>query len=210
MENHSIKETNVNKNIYQKMQRIRHELGTKNLKKTGENKYSNYNYYELGDFLPFINELMDREQLFSMITFEKENAKLTIIDSENPNSTITFYSPMAEAEIKGAHKIQNIGAIETYQRRYLYLMAFEISESDIVETSERKQEEEKEEEVPLVDEIKIKVMKDKAEKKGVSIEKIIETYHVEKMEDLTVLDFNGIMELLNRYPDKQEQTKLDL
>ena len=32
--------------------------------------------------------------------------------------------------MKGAHAIQNLGAVETYQRRYLYLAAFEIVEND--------------------------------------------------------------------------------
>ena len=52
-------------------------------------------------------------------------SKHTIYDMES-SDTLVFTSPMVESEVKGATKIQNLGAVETYQRRYLYMTAFEI------------------------------------------------------------------------------------
>jgi hypothetical protein len=43
---------------------------------------------------------------------------------------------MAEANLKGTHPIQNLGAVETYQRRYLWMTAMEIVEHDILDASE--------------------------------------------------------------------------
>ena len=42
---------------------------------------------------------------------------------------------MADANLKGTHPIQNLGAVETYQRRYLYMAALEIVEHDAIDAS---------------------------------------------------------------------------
>jgi len=42
---------------------------------------------------------------------------------------------MAEANLKGAHPIQNLGAVLSYQRRYLWMAALEIVEHDIIDAS---------------------------------------------------------------------------
>jgi hypothetical protein len=44
---------------------------------------------------------------------------------------------MAEANLKGAHPIQNLGAVLSYQRRYLWMAALEIVEHDIIDSSPR-------------------------------------------------------------------------
>jgi regulator of sigma D len=43
---------------------------------------------------------------------------------------IVFTSPMSTASLKGCHEVQNLGAVETYIKRYLYQNAFEIVEAD--------------------------------------------------------------------------------
>jgi hypothetical protein len=47
---------------------------------------------------------------------------------------------MAEANLKGAHPIQNLGAVLSYQRRYLWMAAMEIVEHDIIDSSPRVEE----------------------------------------------------------------------
>ena len=122
-------------NIYEKLQKVRVELQGKSLKKSGENKFAKYKYYELGDFLPIINKLFLEHKLFSQITFTSEVAILKVIDIENPENCIEFYSPMADADLKGCHAIQNLGAVQTYQRRYLYMTALEIVEHDALDAT---------------------------------------------------------------------------
>lgn len=39
-------------NIYKKLQKCRVDLQNSNLKKSGNNKFAGYSYFELGDFLP--------------------------------------------------------------------------------------------------------------------------------------------------------------
>lgn len=117
-------------NIYEKLQKARNELKDMKLKKSGENKFAKYTYYELEDFLPAIQNLCEKHKLVAAISFTYEYATLTLVDSEKPEDKICFTSPMVESEMKGMTNIQTLGATQTYQRRYLYMTAFEIVEVD--------------------------------------------------------------------------------
>ena len=120
--------------VYKKLQTARIKLQSMTLKKSGHNKFAGYQYFELGDFLPTINEIFHELGLCSIVSFTKDYAELRIIDSDT-GGCITFSSPMAEAQLKGCHPIQNLGAVETYQRRYLYVTALEIVEHDALDAT---------------------------------------------------------------------------
>jgi hypothetical protein len=62
---------------------------------------------------------------------------LTIIDTEDW-SQLEITSPMGSAALKGCHEVQNIGAVETYQRRYLWVTAMEIVEHDVLDATNGK------------------------------------------------------------------------
>jgi hypothetical protein len=120
--------------VYAKLQKARIKLQYSSIKKSGHNKFAGYQYFELGDFLPTINDIFHELGLCSVISFDKELATLRIIDTSNGGS-ITFTSPMSEANLKGCHPIQNLGAVETYSRRYLYVTALEIVEHDALDAT---------------------------------------------------------------------------
>jgi len=120
--------------VYAKLQKARMMLQAAPLKKSGHNKFAGYQYFELGDFLPTINGIFSELGLCSVISFDKELATLRIVDTDN-GSSITFTSPMAEANLKGCHPIQNMGATQTYSRRYLYVSALEIVEHDSLDAT---------------------------------------------------------------------------
>lgn len=117
-------------NIFEKIQTIRVELKHKDLKMSGRNKFANYDYMELDDFCPALNELMLKYKITAIPTFARDKASLTAIDCEKPEDRYTIESPFGTADLKGCHEVQCIGAVETYQRRYLYQAMFDISESD--------------------------------------------------------------------------------
>lgn len=127
-------------NVYEKLQKARVELQSMNLKKTGNNKFAGYQYYELADFLPSVNKIMMDLKLTSSVKFTPELATLTITNSEKPDETIEFTSTIAEAQLKGCHPVQNLGAVQTYIRRYLYTNAFEIVEADALDGTTGKEE----------------------------------------------------------------------
>lgn len=120
--------------VHKKLMNARMALQSMSLKKSGHNKFAGYQYFELGDFLPQINEIFHSIGLCGVISYTKDYADLTITDVDD-GTFITISSPMVEANLKGAHAIQNLGAVETYQRRYLWMTAMEIVEHDALDSS---------------------------------------------------------------------------
>jgi hypothetical protein len=119
--------------VYKKLQQARIKLQSVEMKKSGHNKFAGYHYFELGDFLLPIQQIFNEIGLCGVVSFTKEAATLRIIDIEATDQQIEFTSPMGSAALKGCHEVQNIGAVETYQRRYLYVTALEIVEHDALE-----------------------------------------------------------------------------
>jgi hypothetical protein len=115
--------------IYEKLNEARVRFQESGIKPSGENTYAKYTYYELGDIMPVINELA-KELGFSCIVSFGDIATLEVVNSTMPEERIKFTSPMSTANLKGCHDVQNLGAVETYIKRYLYQNAFEIVESD--------------------------------------------------------------------------------
>ena len=121
-------------NVYKKLIDARLRLQAKPMKKSGHNKFAGYQYFELGDFLPEIQKIFHEVGLVDTISFTPTMAEMNIYDVED-GSFITFTSPMGSAALKGCHEVQNIGACETYQRRYLYVTALAIVEHDALEAT---------------------------------------------------------------------------
>lgn len=124
----------MEKNIYEKLQNCRVELQKMNLKKTGENKFAGFKYYELADFLPTVNELFLKYKMFSDFSIRDGEAILTIINAEKVEDYCIFTSPIADANIKGCTPVQSLGGVHTYLKRYLYMNALEIVESDMLDS----------------------------------------------------------------------------
>lgn len=119
-------------NVYKKLNQARVSLQSMTLKKSGQNKFAGYSYFELGDFLPAVNAIFADVGLCSHISFAADVATLTVV-SVDDGSKIEFSCPLAEAQLKGCHPVQNLGASITYTRRYLYTNALEIVEHDPVD-----------------------------------------------------------------------------
>jgi hypothetical protein len=118
--------------VYKKLVAVRSELQAMSLSKSGHNKFAGYKYFELGDFLPSIQMLFNKHGLCDVISFTEDLATMVIYDTDD-GSSVTFTSPMGSAQLKGCHEVQNIGAVETYQRRYLYVTALAIVEHDALD-----------------------------------------------------------------------------
>ena len=118
------------KNIYQKLMNVRTNFHKLELKKSGHNKFANFKYFELGDFLVPATKLLNEEGLCPIVTFDNEVAKMVLVNTDNPSETIEFTSPMRDLELKGANSMQSLGGVETYQTRYLYIQLLNIVASD--------------------------------------------------------------------------------
>lgn len=122
-------------NVYQKLNDARHKFHNIELKKSGHNKFAGYKYFELGDFIVPALSIFDEVGLTSIISFGKESADMRIINTDKPEEMIVIESPMSEANLKGCHPVQNLGAVQTYIRRYLWVAALEIVEHDALDSS---------------------------------------------------------------------------
>ena len=120
--------------VHKKLMQARISLQEAPLKKSGHNKFAGYSYFELGDFIPTINKIFNEVGLCGVVSYETEIASLTITDTDD-GTNIVITSPMADANLKGCHPIQNLGAVETYTRRYLWVTAMEIVEHDALDSS---------------------------------------------------------------------------
>jgi hypothetical protein len=124
--------------VHRKLSRARQKFHTLELKKSGKNTFAGYEYFELGDFLIPALQVFDEIGLGSTISFTADLATMTIRDLDNPEDAIELTSPMGSAALKGCHEVQNIGAVETYQRRYLWVAALEIVEHDALDATNGK------------------------------------------------------------------------
>jgi len=121
--------------IYKKLSEARAEFHTLKLKKTGHNKFAGYFYFELGDFLIPALEVFRKHGLCAHISFGVDVAVMKIVDLDT-SEAIEITSPMSTAALKGCHEVQNLGAVQTYLRRYLWVAALEIVEHDAIDASQ--------------------------------------------------------------------------
>lgn len=135
--------------VHKKLMAARITLQGMKLKKSGLSKFAGYSYFELGDFIPTVQNIFYEAGLCGVIEYGNELAILTITDTDDMTS-LEITSPMSNAALKGCHEVQNLGAVETYIRRYLWVTAMEIVEHDALEatTGRDKPEAKKESAIP--------------------------------------------------------------
>lgn len=190
-------------NIYQKLQKSRAELQKKTMKKSGKNTFSHYEYFELGDFLPQVNEIAQSNGLAPIFNYTTESATLTIIDTDKIEDTILFTTPVVASELKGCMPMQSVGAMQTYARRYLYVMAFEISENDIVNNAEV--DEEAEFNKRKIDLVKIDTIRAMLKKSNSDEKNFCKWAKVSKVEDIENKDFIVCANMLEKAIQKFEK-----
>jgi hypothetical protein len=117
--------------VCSKLQNARVMLQEKNIRKTG--RQDKFKYFELADFLPYLNPILAELKLVTVFRMDKDSATLTVINSENPEEQLDFPAPTAPVGLQKRSPMQEEGALETYARRYAYIRAFEIQESDVLD-----------------------------------------------------------------------------
>ena len=118
--------------IYGKLAAARADFHSRKIEKTGHNKFAGYSYFELADFLIPGMDCLGKQGLVPVVSFNASEATLTVFDVKS-EQTIVITSPMSSAALKGCHDVQNLGAVQTYLRRYLWTALLEIVEHDAVD-----------------------------------------------------------------------------
>lgn len=134
------------KTLNQSIISIRVSLQNAKLKKSGKNKFAGFDYFELSDFLPKLNELMEAEGVNDRFYIKDDYAVLELVKGEEVNTYtmpfVLFETPAniktdsngAEREVKTMQDIQYLGALNTYYKRYLYLNAFGITDGEVIDS----------------------------------------------------------------------------
>lgn len=112
--------------VMKKLQKSRVDWQSKPRKKSGFNKFQNFKYFVLKDILPTVNEIFNKNGLYSQYNLTKDYAELIITDSTTGDYLI-YRIPVQKLDNP---TMQNIGAINTYSKRYLYMNALEIEEDE--------------------------------------------------------------------------------
>ena len=120
-------------NVYGKLAVARGKFLSAGVKKTGKNTYAEFKYFTLEDIIPIKQSIFNEVGLMDCISFGTEVATLTLTNIDNPEESIEFMSPLKEDESLIKNPIQKLGAVETYVRRYLYLLMLDIVEADAIE-----------------------------------------------------------------------------
>lgn len=185
------------KTLNQSIINIRVKLQNAKLKKSGKNKFAGFDYFELADFLPKLNELMQEEGVNDLFTIEDGKATLTLIKEEEGKGVqtqvysipfILFDTPVnlkqdgksgEIREIKSMQDIQYLGALNTYYKRYLYLNAFGITDGDVIDAMDNGSTQAKK---VMATEKQIAKVKELVS----DIPSMLKYYNVEKIEDLTI------------------------
>ncbi len=114
-----------------RLQEVRLAISKAGLKKSGFNTHLNFSYYELGDFMPTAMVEMSRVGLIGIFRFNADKVELAIHCTDAPWDCIAFSLPLASP---GKGTWQDIGAAQSYARRYLWQQALELAEADQIDS----------------------------------------------------------------------------
>lgn len=188
---------------------IRVKLQNAKLKKSGKNKFAGFDYFELADFLPKLNELMLEEKINDRFYIKDDYATLEIQKGEEVNTYtmpfVLFETPVnvkedkygEVREVKSMQDIQYLGALNTYYKRYLYLNAFGITDGEVIDSMNNDDMATKKKTQAIVKATKGQL--DVLEKlSDTDKEKVYTKYNVKSIEELTVVQASEIIGLLKK------------
>lgn len=129
-------------NVFQKLLTARAKFLEADVQKTGKNMHLSFKYFELDDIVPSAIRIFNEVGLIPIVNFTADTACMNIINTDNPEETIAFVAPFNQLEpiVSGAgnkatNEMQALGSSITYMRRYLYMLALDICESDSVDNN---------------------------------------------------------------------------
>lgn len=129
-------------NIYQKLLKARAMFLEADVKKTGKNMHLSFKYFELEDIVPTATRIFGEVGIVPLVNFTADTATMTIVNTDNPEETVTFVSPfnqiapiVSNTGKQATNEMMALGSSITYMRRYLYMIALDICESDGIDAN---------------------------------------------------------------------------
>lgn len=141
------KEISKETNVYQRLLAARAKFLEADVQKTGKNMHLSFKYFELNDIVPPATRIFTEVGLVGLVNFTADTATMAIINTDNPEETITFTAPfnqiapiVSNTGKQATNEMQALGSSITYMRRYLYMMALDICENDSIDANIGKDE----------------------------------------------------------------------
>ena len=179
-------------NVWQKLAQARLRFMQSGVKKTGKNMFLKYTYFTLDDIVPVALPIMTELGLIPVFRPGVDNMVMDIIDMDDPNNPITIWSPMPQlGAMEQLTPIQELGANLTYIRRYLWMLALEITENDMLDESTGKDSAPASKK-PVAPEVKAEIKKDLTDTKNTAPK-----LQVDRLK-------KAMKRLLEKQPDKTE------
>lgn len=129
-------------NVYQKLNKAREMFLNADVQKTGKNMPLSFKYFELEDIVPTVTRIFNELGLISIVRFTGNLAEMVIINTDNKEDATDFtapFTPLQPIESNTGKQVTNemqaLGSSITYMRRYLYMMAMDIVESDNIDAN---------------------------------------------------------------------------
>lgn len=129
-------------NIYQKLLKARAMFLEADVKKTGKNMHLSFKYFELEDIAPTATRIFGEVGIVPLVNFTADTATMTMVNTDNPEETVTFVSPfnqiapiVSNTGKQATNEMMALGSSITYMRRYLYMIALDICESDGIDAN---------------------------------------------------------------------------
>ena len=129
-------------NIYQKLLKARAMFLEADVKKTGKNMRLSFKYFELEDIVPTATRIFGEVGIVPLVNFTADTATMTMVNTDNPEEAVTFVSPfnqiapiVSNAGKQATNEMMALGSSITYMRRYLYMIALDICESDGIDAN---------------------------------------------------------------------------
>lgn len=140
--------TTKDTNVYQRLLTARAKFLEADVQKTGKNMHLSFKYFELDDIVPSAIRIFNEVGLIPIVNFTADTATMNIVNTDNPEDSVAFVAPfnqiapiMSNAGKQATNEMQALGSSITYMRRYLYMMALDICESDSIDANIGKGEE---------------------------------------------------------------------
>lgn len=134
--------TTKTENVYQKLIKAREQFLNADVQKTGKNMHLSFKYFELDDIVPTATRIFSEIGLVPIVNFTADVATMTVVNTDNPEDTVAFIAPfnqiapiVSNTGKQATNEMQALGSSITYMRRYLYMMALEICESDSIDAN---------------------------------------------------------------------------
>lgn len=129
-------------NVYQRLLMARSKFLDANVEKSGKNMHLSFKYFELEDIVPTAIRIFNEVGLISVVNFTPDVATMEIINTENPDELVSFVAPfnqiapiVSNTGKQATNEMQALGSSITYMRRYLYMIALDICESDSIDAN---------------------------------------------------------------------------